>query len=115
VGDPRPVTFDIVTNVSKRIFSYEQAAELLPQVQELTDAAVARVDEMDEATASSDDYQRIVQQWADSVINLGIEVKGLWLIDFDNGSGYYCWQYPESSLQYFHGYEEGFGGRVKLQ
>ena len=48
-------------------------------------------------------------------MKMGIEVKGLWLIDFDNGSGYYCWQYPEESLQYFHGYEEGFGGRVKLQ
>ena len=101
--------------MSKRIFSYEQAAELLPRVQELTDDAVARVDAMDEATASGDDYQRIVQQWADSVMGLSIEVKGLWLIDFDNGSGYYCWQHPESSLQYFHGYEEGFGGRVKLQ
>jgi len=109
------VTFDIVTNVSKKIFSYEQAAELLPQVQELTGDAIARVEAMDEATAGGDDYQRIVQQWADSVMDLGIEVKGLWLIDFDNGSGYYCWHYPESSLQYFHGYEEGFGGRVKLQ
>ena len=95
---PRPTqtrTFDIVTNVSKKIFSYEQAAELLPQVQELTDDAVERVEAMDEATAASDDYQRIVQQWADSVMGLGIEVKGLWLIDFDNGSGYYCWQHPE--------------------
>jgi hypothetical protein len=112
---PGGVTFDIVTSVSKKIFSYEQAAELLPHVQELTGDAVARVEAMDEATAGDDDYERIVQQWADSVMALGIEVKGLWLIDFDNGSGYYCWKHPESSLQYFHGYEEGFGGRVKLQ
>ena len=59
--------------------------------------------------------QRVVQQWAESVIGLGIDVKGIWLVDFDNGSGYYCWQYPEESLQYFHGYEDGFRGRVKLQ
>jgi hypothetical protein len=112
---PGTQPFDIVTTVPKKIFSYEQAAELLPHVQELTGDAVARVEAMDEATSEGDDYERIVQQWADSVIDLGIEVKGLWLIDFDNGSGYYCWKYPESSLQYFHGYDEGFGGRVKLQ
>lgn len=101
--------------MSKKIFSYEEAAELLPKVQRLTGDALARVDSIDEAKATSDDYQQIVQQWADAVMNLGIEVKGLWLIDFDNGSGYYCWQHPEPSLQYFHGYDEGFPGRMKLQ
>ena len=99
----------------KKIFSYEDASALLPEVQRLTSEAVDRVESLDEATASSEDYQRIVQQWADGVMSLGIDVKGLWLVDFDNGSGYYCWQHPEQSLQYFHGYEEGFQGRVKLQ
>jgi hypothetical protein len=99
----------------KKIFSYEDASALLPEVQRLTTEAVGLAQSLDEATASSEDYQHIVQQWADSVISLGIDVKGLWLVDFDNGSGYYCWQHPEESLQYFHGYDEGFGGRVKLQ
>ena len=101
--------------MSKKIFTYEDASALLPEVQRLTSEAIARADALDEATATGDDYQRIVQEWADAVMSLGIEVKGLWLIDFDNGSGYYCWKHPEESLQYFHGYEEGFGGRVKLQ
>ena len=55
-----------------------------------------------------------MQRWATSLTDLGIEVKGLWLIDFDCGSGYYCWKYPEPALQFFHGYEEGFSGRVQL-
>jgi hypothetical protein len=46
---------------------------------------------------------------------LGVEVKGLWLVDFDNGSGYYCWQWPEEGLEYFHGYEEGFEARSRIQ
>ena len=99
----------------KKIFSYEEASALLPEVQRLTIEAVGLVETLDEATASTEDYQHIVQQWADGVMSLGIDVKGLWLVDFDNGSGYYCWQHPEEALQYFHGYEEGFGGRVKLQ
>jgi hypothetical protein len=107
----------------KRIFSYEEAVALIPQVRQITTDAVAELESLpspegDEETESperSADYQRIVSSWADSILSLGIEVKGLWLIDFDNGSGYYCWKYPEASLQYFHGYEEGIGGRMRLQ
>ncbi len=99
----------------KKVFSYEDASALLPAVQEMTEEAVHRVNSLDERSASADDYQCIVQQWADSVMSLGIDVKGLWLVDFDNGSGYYCWQYPEAALQYFHGYDDGLRGRVKLQ
>jgi hypothetical protein len=99
--------------VAKKIFSYEEAAALLPDVQRMTGEAVAQVEEL--AEDAVDEYQSVVETWATSVMSLGIEVKGLWLIDFDNGSGYYCWQWPEPSLQFFHGYEEGYGGRVMLQ
>lgn len=98
----------------KRIFTYEEAADLLPQVQRLTDEAVAAIDELAD-DESSIAYQRVVSTWAESLVAMGLEIKGLWLVDFDNGSGYYCWSHPEPSLQYFHGYEEGFRGRVKLQ
>ena len=94
----------------KRIFSYEQAVALLPEVQRVTSEAVERVESTDESAA----YERIVTDWAEEIMALGIEVKGLWLIDFDSGGGYYCWKHPEQALEYFHGYDEGFGGRVKL-
>jgi hypothetical protein len=45
----------------------------------------------------------------------GVEVKGAWLVDFDTGAGYYCWQWPEEELSYFHGYDEGFEGRIRIQ
>jgi hypothetical protein len=96
--------------VPKRIFSYEQAVALLPEVQRVTSEAVERVESTDESAA----YERIVTDWAEEIMALGIEVKGLWLIDFDSGGGYYCWKHPEQALEYFHGYDEGFGGRVKL-
>ena len=107
----------------KKIFTYEDAIALLPEVQRLTGEAVTEVERLLERDPEStdpvpaqlaDEYQRIVGEWADAIMQLGIEVKGLWLIDFDNGSGYYCWRYPEASLQYYHGYDEGFRGRVKL-
>ncbi len=98
----------------KKIFSYEEAAALLPEVRRLTAEAVSEVDALANDT-SREEGQRIVTRWAEAVMQMGLDVKGLWLVDFDNGSGYYCWQYPEESLQYFHGYEDGFQGRVKLQ
>jgi hypothetical protein len=110
-----------LSSVMKKIFSYEEAVALIPQVRQITTEAVEELEGLPQADAEDSasiegslDYQRIVSSWADSILNLGIEVKGLWLIDFDNGSGYYCWRHPESSLQYFHGYDEGFTGRVKL-
>ena len=103
----------------KRIFSYEQAAALLPEVARITSEAVNRLALLaeNEALIESEEpveYERIVTEWADSIVDMGVEVKGLWLVDFDSGGGYYCWKHPEPALEYFHGYEEGFGGRVKL-
>lgn len=98
--------------VTKKIFSYEDAVALLPEVQRLTSDAVERVDQALSETAG--DYERIVTEWARTVLSLGVEVKGLWLVDFDSGAGYYCWKHPEPALEYFHGYDEGFDGRVKL-
>jgi hypothetical protein len=98
--------------VSKRIFSYEEATALLPRVQQVTEAAVERLNELPDEDA--DEHQRVVMEWAESLLGLGLEVKGLWLVDFDSGGGYYCWKHPEPALEYFHGYEEGFDGRVKL-
>ena len=47
-----------------------------------------------------------------AVRNLGVEVKGLWLADFDSGDGYYyCWKLGEDDIEHFHRYETGFAGR----
>lgn len=96
----------------KKIFSYEDACALLPEVQRLTDVAVDQIEQLDEPDPEV--CERIVADWAESVTALGVEVKGLWLVDFDSGGGYYCWRHPEPALEYFHGYDEGFAGRVKL-
>jgi hypothetical protein len=98
----------------KRLFTYEEAAALLPEVQRITAVAVDEVEHLGESEEMLEQYQTIVGRWAEEILRLGIEVKGLWLIDFDSGSGYYCWQWPEPGLQFFHGYEDGFRGRVQL-
>lgn len=109
----------------KRIFTYEQALGTFPLVQRLTRQAVQQVEallgdiadggELDAGHAElADATQSIVDAWAAQVEGLGCEVKGLWLVDFDSGAGYYCWRYPEESLAHYHGYDEGFAGRVPI-
>lgn len=103
----------------KRTFSYGEARELLPRVRALTDTAFRRTQEIEAREGGAERNQaeldQAVAEWARQVMELGLEVKGLWLVDFDNGSGYYCWRYPEDDLLYFHSYEEGFKGRMRIQ
>jgi regulator of sirC expression with transglutaminase-like and TPR domain len=96
----------------KKIFTLGQARDVLPKVREITAEAVASYES---AAGAEEQQQEIVGQWVRRITAMGVEVKGLWLVDFDSGAGYYCWKYPEPSLDYFHGYEEGFAGRLPLQ
>jgi len=111
--------------MEKRIFTLREAMDLLPRVQELTRQAAASAEEIAEKLHSAptaaarasfeEQYNATVQEWIDRVLELGVDVKGLWLVDFDSGDGiYYCWRHPEPSLEYFHEYEAGFAGRRPL-
>ena len=95
------------------MFSYTEAAALLPEVRRLTEDAYRRVEALGPEPGPQADT--LITEWAQSLVEQGIEVKGLWLVDFDNGSGYYCWQYPEPALRFFHSYEDGFKGRMPIQ
>lgn len=110
---------------SKRIFSYDEALATFPAVRDLTAAAVRRIEsltttvvsreEMDDRRPElEEEYEKIVSSWAREMTSLGCEVKGLWLVDWDSGDGYYCWRFPEQAIGFFHTYEEGFGGRLPI-
>ena len=110
---------------NRRTFSYEDALNTFPQVRDLTHAAIRQIEAMlnrvqsrEEMEARKEElqssYERIVQAWVEEVSSVGCEVKGLWLVDWDCGDGYYCWRFPEHSIGHYHGYEEGFEARVPV-
>ena len=108
------------------IFSLEQARTLLPEVKHLTADAVRRAESLasqlhglaeddPQHVSLSASLREVVDGWADQVRALGLEAKGLWLVDFDNGQGYYCWSYPEATISHYHAYDDGFAGRMSIQ
>ncbi len=108
-----------------RTFTLEEAQDRMPEVKRLTEpvyllaASLAR--ETQDAERSGDAarvealkarIQSLIEAWSESVQALGADVKGLWLVDFDSGDGYWCWAWPEMELSHWHSYEGGFRSRV---
>jgi hypothetical protein len=109
----------------RRIFSYDEALSTFPAVRDLTAAAVRQVEALTDGLDDSEETdarreklvearERIVRNWAREITSLGCEVKGVWLVDWDSGDGYYCWRFPEQSISFFHTYDEGFEGRLPI-
>ena len=109
----------------RRIFSLQDAREQLPHVKAITAQAVQAADRLVEKLRrmAADNPRReelekslndVTAAWTSGLQEIGAEAKGLWLVDFDNGDGYYCWRYPEETISHYHGYTEGFGGRMKI-
>lgn len=108
-----------------RTFSYEEALDTFPTVRDLTEIAVRQIEALVNRIQSRDEMERrkeeleeatksIIEAWTEELTTLGCEVKGLWLVDWDSGDGYYCWRYPEVSISFYHSYEDGFKGRVPI-
>ena len=112
--------------MAERVWSLDTARAMLAEVRRRTEEAVGAVEALEtrrKSLAADDPTRREVERelataigsWVRAMEALGVEVKGPWRIDFDNGRGYYCWRWPEERLEYFHGYDEGFAGRVRIQ
>ncbi len=107
-------------------FTLEQAKALISKVKKVTEEAVEEVtplmNELQQDSLDRFEKEELVQnlqeridEWSDEIVELGALTKGLWLVDFDSGSGYYCWQYGEDDISFFHGYDEGFSRRIPIQ
>ena len=112
--------------MAERRWTLSGACEIFPEMRERTARAVesaeALVSEREEFPEDSTRREELagriqagVSRWVREMEALGLEVKGVWLVDFDTGGGCYCWKWPEESLDYFHTYEEGFAGRSRIQ
>lgn len=110
----------------KKTFTRSDMNELIPLVFKLTDTAqfevgklMARLHPM-AASASEKNalieqqISEIIDRWEGKIEKLGGHPKGLWLADFDSGTGYFCWKFPEVEVSFWHGYQDGFSSRKPL-
>ena len=108
------------------IFTLEEARMLLPQVKDITQHYHDLVEAQRDALVDPNDtaevarveqhMNELLQEWASALNGLGVDVKGLWLADFDSGDGYYyCWKLGEADIEHFHRYETGFAGRRPIE
>lgn len=82
---------------------------LMSQLDSVTDL------QSDKAKNLEAEIDKKIQTWNQKVERLGGVARGLWLVDFDAGDGYYCWKYPEPEIIYWHEYKSGFTGRRLLK
>ena len=112
-------------NKTKR-FTLDEARSLLPHVRKRTGQAVEEatplIETLQDSGLSNDERERVSQEleeiingWANDITHIGAVAKGLWLVDFDSGGGYYCWRFDEAELGFFHTYDDGFAGRTPIQ
>jgi hypothetical protein len=111
----------------KRVFTISEARAILPIVRRVTEEANHKIKGLlstleavrDRDTEKARDLEEKinlhVSEWQTKISKLGAEGKGLWLVDFDCGTGYYCWKFPEDKLEHFHSYTEGFQARVRMR
>ncbi len=109
-----------------RIFSLDDAQRVLPVILRISESAQKEVDFLTRClrtlpSASVDRDQELRQQidsvvevWESKISKLGAIPKGLWMADFDNGEGYWCWKLPEAQISHKHGYQDGFSGRKSI-
>ena len=108
----------------KKFFSLEDARDLLPLVRRVTTHAQKQVQNLttqinlvqgkSKKAALEARIHAYFDAWKVKMQKLGCDPKGMWLVDFDKGDGYYCWHYPEGDIKYHHGYLDGYRGRTKI-
>ncbi len=116
----------VITINRRGIFTLEEAQRILPVVRRITlefsakvELLIARLETLqlnqtETICALEKQVNELIQVWNDKIRKLGAEPRGLWVVDFDNGQGYYCWKNPEMDIQYWHSYEDGYTGRQPL-
>lgn len=118
---------NLITINSKKVFTVGEARKLLPLIYRITECSQTEVKKMvnkleaikETSTTQGEKIEKEINEeinrWQEKVQKLGAVAKGLWLVDFDNGQGFFCWKFPENDIRYWHGYQDGFSGRIEIQ
>lgn len=108
-----------------KLFSLKEAKQLLPLVVSITERhkhdlspIQDRLDKMlsnDPRRASLETkFEQVVSKWKQKIEQLGLNVAGLWMVEFDVGEGYLNWRYPEIGIHHFRDKQSALTDRKRL-
>lgn len=116
----------VITINRRGEFGLDEARQILPVVRRITcefsskvELLIARLEttqltQTETICALEKQVNELIQTWNDKIRKLGANPRGLWVVDFDMGDGYYCWKHPETDILYWHSYQDGYAARVPL-
>lgn len=128
-GVPTSSDTEIIGINRRSVFSLAEARTMLPLISRMTKTAAEKVQVLigkieSKSRASEADRAEIenleahasqlIQDWQTKIQKLGGVPKGIWVVDFDSGDGYFCWKYPEVSIDHWHAYRDGYTKRKRL-
>jgi len=116
---------EVIPIHSRRTFTKEEAESILPIIRRVTEGTSAEVAELQEklkfVPPSEPLYDRIyssielaIRRWAVKISKLGCEPRGIWLVDFDAGEGWYTWRLGDDELCFFHSHEAPRGSLTPI-
>lgn len=107
-----------------RIFTRNQANEVLPLVREITERTRARLQKLqnagEEGRAASEDVERETREalddWARGILEIGAQPKGVFTVDFrsPDPNVLWCWAPSEPEITHRHFTWESFKDRVAI-
>lgn len=108
-------------------FALNEVNALVPVFLKITEvynqevnALIARIEALPDtedkrAVEYEEEINDKIKQWHLKVKKLGGTPRGLWLVDFDAGDGFYCWKYPEEEVKFWHSYQDSASDRIPLE
>lgn len=115
----------VEVGTTAKYFNLTEARELVSLVRTLTEQHQRQLEPIQQRLnkmLSNDprrpkidaDFERVVSRWKSKIEKLGPHVRGLWLVEFDVGSGYLSWQYPDYGINFFRESHAPLTQRVRL-
>jgi len=109
----------------KRFFTPEEAERTLPLVRQIVEdilSTARRIRELSEEGAEAPRLEAELQEHLLEIQDLGCFFKdwnfSIGLVDFpaiiDGETVFLCWRSDESSLEWYHGIDDGYQGRRRL-
>lgn len=112
--------------LTERLFDLPEAQIQLPLVQSITKKHQAQLAPLQirlnkmlsndpRRSTLESEYEAVVCRWRTKVQQLGAQVAGLWVVEFNVGEGWLSWRHPELSLSYFRENGADFSDRSSVK